>query len=116
MDANVLAGLITSIGFPGGLLIYYILDSKKKDEKMETRMDSQISKMENRMSDENKKHQEQILKMETENKEDKKMFMAAIETFNKTIDSIGDIKKDVNDVKTEVAEVNIKVDQILLNK
>lgn len=116
MDANTLSGLISSFGLPITLLVYYILDSKKKDEKMEVRMDTQISKMENRIGDENKKHQEQITKMETENKEDKKMFMAAIETFNKTIDSIGDIKADVNDVKTEVAEVNIKVDQILLNK
>lgn len=98
MDANTLAGLIASFGFPGAMMIYYLVDSKKKEEKMQQRMEAQI------------------LEMKIEGKEDKKMFMVAIETFNKTIDSIGDIKKEVGEVKVDIAEVNNKVDQILFRK
>lgn len=104
MDLTLMGNLVGTLGFPIALvliLLYYIVKYiNKKDT--QNREDTR----------------EQIQALRDENKEDKKLFQSAIESFNVSVKSFEkvqqetvSIKGDIGEIKQDLLVIKTKIDR-----
>lgn len=104
MDLTLIGNLVGTLGFPIALvliLLYYIVKYiNKKDT--QNREDTR----------------EQIQALRDENKEDKKLFQSAIESFNVSVKSFEkvqqetvSIKGDIGEIKQDLLVIKTKIDR-----
>jgi septal ring factor EnvC (AmiA/AmiB activator) len=91
MDISSVTGLITNLGFPIALvliLLYFIIKYiNKKDE--QNREDTK----------------QQISALRRENKEDKKLFESAINSFNISVQEFKKVQQETTSIKSDLVEV-----------
>lgn len=104
MDLTLMGNLVGTVGFPIALvliLLYYIVKYiNKKDT--QNREDTR----------------EQIQALRDENKEDKKLFQSAIDSFNASVKSFEkvqqetiSIKGDIGEIKQDLLVIKTKIDR-----
>ena len=104
MDLTLMGNLVGTVGFPIALvliLLYYIVKyiNKKDTQNREDTRD-------------------QIQALRDENKEDKKLFQSAIESFNVSVKSFEkvqqetvSIKGDIGEIKQDLLVIKTKIDR-----
>lgn len=104
MDLTLMGNLVGTVGFPIALvliLLYYIvryINKKDTQNREDTR--------------------EQIQTLRDENREDKKLFQSAIESFNTSVQSFEkvqqetiSIKGDIGEIKQDLLVIKTKIDK-----
>jgi|GEM_PF-6606017 len=132
MDVNSFLQLCSTIGIPSAMLIYIYFqrekDKKEQNDKMERQMGEEKKErlaMEDRLKQSQEIHVEKLNKtierLESDSKEDKKLFQKAIDSFSEALTEqkisngvINNVQSELNTMNTELKD--IKVDLTLIKE
>jgi len=94
MDASILLQLFKELGFPVGMVIVLIWWVFHMDKLNRADTNKQTERLDKNIED-----------LKVENKEDKKMFQSAINSFNDSVKEFKNVNREMTFVQTELKDI-----------